>query len=233
MLLFENKYNIASCRRRVKITPPGSCNLLLSNKLGKTLFALVIFLAGFSVSASGQITLKSNILYDALATPNIGAEVGVGRKNSLALLFGLNPWTSLGSNTRGDRYARHWLLMPEYRWWTCTRYNGHFFGVHAFGGEMDFSNISFPFPGFFFGGTNLGSAVKGARFQGGYFGVGASYGYQWALSRHWGIEGEVGVGYGHVIYDRYPCTTCGSKVSSGHSNYIGVTKLAISIIYVP
>ncbi len=194
--------------------------------LGVMLFLLT------SLTVSGQVAVKTNLLYDATTTPNIGVEVGIGGKSTLNLVYGLNPWT-FSSHTHGDRYVKHWVAMPEYRWWTCTRFSGHFFGVHAFGGEMNAANVSLPIPGKFFSGVNLTSAVKsGRRYQGQFIGAGLTYGYQWAMSRHWNLEAEIGAGYGHVWYDRYPCGTCGRKIDKGQTNYVGVTKLALSIIYV-
>ena len=66
------------------------------------------------------------------------------------------------------------------------------------GGEFNAANMNIPVPGAFFGGDNLRSGVRDYRYQGSFLGAGATYGYQWILSRHWNIEAEVGVGYAHV-----------------------------------
>lgn len=200
--------------------------------------ALALATAGLLLSptlqASGETTdnvaLKTNLLYDAATTPNLGIEVGLGVRNSLQLFYGLNPW-KFG---KGDdqRYAKHWVVMPEFRWWTCTKFNGHFFGVHLLGGEYNAANISLPIPGFFFGGDNLRSGIKESRYQGWMAGAGATYGYQWILSKHWNLEAEIGVGYIHAWYDRYPCYECGTKISSGNTNYAGITKLGVSLLYI-
>lgn len=180
---------------------------------------------------SQEVAVKTNLLYDTTATPNLGIEIGVGGKSSVNVVYGINPW-KFNSTTHGERFAKHWVIMPEYRWWTCTRLNGHFIGVHAMGGQLNVANVDLPVPGTFFSGTDLRKAVKTGRYQGEFAGCGFTYGYQLPLSRHWNLEGEIGVGYAHVWYDRYPCGECGSKISSGHANYLGVTKLGISLMYV-
>lgn len=194
---------------------------------------LVTLMLTLLASAVGraQFAAKTNFLYDATTTPNIGVEIGVGAKNTFNIVYGLNPWT-FNSKTHGERKAKHWLLMPEYRWWTCSKFNGHFFGVHAFGGQFNAGNVDIPLPGVFFSGDNLRKGVKDYRYQGWYAGVGATYGYQWILSRHWNIEAEIGVGYGHAWYDKYTCAVCSAKIKDGGANYLGVTKLGLSLLYI-
>ena len=182
-------------------------------------------------AAAQQIALKTNLLYDATTTPNLGLEFGLSSKSSLNIVYGLNPW-KFSTDTHGERFVKHWVVMPEYRWWTCTTMNGHFFGVHAMGGQLNVSNVSLPVPGVFFSGLNLKNAARDGRYQGIFAGAGLTYGYQYPLSKHWNIEGEIGVGYAHLWYDQYPCGDCGTKISTGDANYLGLTKLGLSIMYV-
>ena len=194
------------------------------------LHILSLLALGSALTAHSQLAVKTNLLYDATTTPNLGLELGVGKKQTVQIVYGLNPWTF--DSSHGDRKAKHWLLMPEYRWWTCTKFNGHFFGAHLMGGEFNASNVDLPIPGFFFSGDNLTKGVRDHRYQGGFAGAGFTYGYQWILGRHWNLEAEIGVGYNYVWYDKYMCYECGSKIASGHTNYLGVTKLGISFLYI-
>ncbi len=178
-----------------------------------------------------KIALKTNLLTDATLSPNIGVEVPVSTRSSVNLVYAINPWT-FHSDTHGERKVKFWTLMPEYRWWTCSVLNGHFFGIHAMGGQFNASNVDIPVPGFFFGGDNIRTRARSSRYQGGFAGAGLTYGYQWILSRNWNLEAEIGVGYNYVWYDRYRCGTCERKINSGHTNYAGITKLGISILYV-
>ena len=64
-------------------------------------------------------------------------------------------------------------------------------------------------------------------------GCGIAYGYAWALSRHFNLELEVGLGYIYTEYDRYECGGCGRKAESNVPyHYFGPTKAALNIMYV-
>lgn len=194
--------------------------------------SLFVFLACLCcTSVQAQVAVKTNLLYDATTTPNLGMEVGVGSKNTLQLFYGINAW-KFKSNSHGDRMAKHWLLMPEYRWWTCSKFNGFFYGVHAMGGQFNAANVDLPLPGAFFSGDNLRKEVRSASYEGGFLGAGVTCGYQWILSRHWNLEAEAGVGLNHVWYDKYACGACGPKLGHGQTNYAGLTKLGLSILYI-
>lgn len=192
-----------------------------------SLFAFIIA----TLCAHAQLAVKTNLLYDATTTPNLGLEYALNEKNTVNLVYGLNPWKFNSDNDKDTKMAKHWVVMPEYRWWLCTVFNGHFFGVHAMGGEFNASNVSLPIPGGFVGGANLQKGVKDTRYDGGFVGGGVTYGYQYILSRHWNLEAEIGVGYDYVWYDQYRCGDCGGKISHGHTNYLGVTKLGVSFLY--
>lgn len=75
---------------------------------------------------SQNIGLKTNTLYWATATPNIGAEISVGRKLTLDLTGGYNPW-ELGNNKK----FKHWIAQSELRYWFCETFEGHFLGIHT------------------------------------------------------------------------------------------------------
>lgn len=193
----------------------------------KVLTTCMLIAIGGSCAFAQDIAVKSNLLYDAMTTPNLGMEAGVGLRSTVNLVYGLNPWTF----SDGTKKAKHWVLMPEYRWWFCSRFNGHFVGVHALGGQMNAANVNLPVPGGFFGGDNLQKEVQNYRYQASFAGAGVTYGYQWILSRHWNLEAEVGVGYAHIWYDKFACGECGARLDKGGSNYLGVTKLGVSFLY--
>lgn len=163
--------------------------------------------------------VKTNTIYWASATPNLAFEVGLAPKWTLDVQGGYNPFTfSEGKKTK------HWLVQPEVRWWTCERFNGHFFGLHAHGGTFNMGGKEL-LPGAF-------KALKDNRYQGEYYGGGLSYGYHWILKRRWSIEAEIGVGYTHMRYDKYDCGNCGTWRGEEKKNFVSVTKAAVSLIYV-
>lgn len=186
----------------------------------RTYIAVCLLALGCALPVAAQrVAVKTNLLYDATTTPNLGLEAALGRKHTVQLFYGLNPW-----EFKEGKQMKHWLLMPEYRYWLCEKFNGHFFGVHLMGGEFNAGGIDLP------GG--LFKSLKDNRYEGWYAGGGITYGYQWMLSRHWNFEGSVGLGYDHIKYRQYPCVECGALKKRGRSNYFGPTKLALSLIYV-
>lgn len=203
---------------------------MINRRIWKML-AMMVVVMWCSASQAQKLALKTNLLYDASTTPNIGAEFGLGRRMTGQLFYGLNPWTYGGSGTETKK-AKHWVLMPELRWWTCSKMNGWFIGVHGMGGEFNGANVKVPTTGAFFKGLDVFDAVRNTRVEGHYLGGGLTVGYQWILSRHWNIEAEVGAGYNRVWYDQFPCAECGTKLSEGRTHYAGLTKAGISLMYV-
>ena len=59
-----------------------------------------------------DVAIKTNLLYDATATVNIGVEVGIAPKWTLDISGNLNAW-----NIDEDTKWRHWLAQPEARYW--------------------------------------------------------------------------------------------------------------------
>ncbi len=174
----------------------------------------------FSMSMYSQhFGLKTNFLYWGTTTPNLGMEVALGKKTTLEIGGGYNPFEF----DKGRRF-KHWLAQPELRLWTCEKFSGTFFGIHAHGGEFSIAGIKLPFGWF----KNL----RDSRYEGYFYGGGISIGHQWILGKHWNLEASIGGGYARIEYDKYPCNTCGPKEDSGHYNYFGVTKAALSLIYI-
>ena len=185
------------------------------------LVAFLIVSSSFYQASAQQVAVKTNLLYDATTTPNIGAEVGMGKKHSMQLYYGLNPWKFSGDN--GGKYFKHWLLEPEYRYWFCHRFQGSFVGIHGLGGEFNAANIKLPF--------GIEKGLRDHRYEGWYVGGGLTYGYQWVLSRHWNVEASVGVGVIYADYQKYECGECGRKVGDDDTFYVGPTKAVLSLLY--
>jgi len=186
----------------------------------KLVYCITLLLG--ALPAFSQVAVKTNMLYDAMLSPNIGLEMSFSPKWSVELCGNYNGW-SVGGHT-----WKHWQIQPEARYWLCQRFTGHFFGIEAHAGQFNVGNIGL---GLDFLGTDFGK-LKNHRYQGWQGGAGITYGYAWILGRHWNIEGEIGVGYSYVKYDSFPCATCGTKLESGKThNYFGVTKAALNLVY--
>lgn len=172
-----------------------------------TLFAFAL-LFGFDCRAGQTVSVKSNLLYDALLSPNLGLEFGVAPKWSVDISGNYNGW-----KLSHGRQWKHWLVQPELRrWLRAEDCSGHFLAAHIFGGQFN-------------------TTLNRYRRQGWAAGLGVGYGFAWRLGPHWGLEAEIAVGYARYGYDKYPCSECGRKIATRHKNYVGPTKAAINLVY--
>lgn len=172
----------------------------------------------FSQEGRGGVAIKSNLLYDATSTINLGLDFRLSRRFSLDISGNYNPF--LFSD---NKQWRHWLVQPEVRFWPRGVYRGHFLALHALGGEYNVGNVSFPY--------DLYRGARTHRYEGFAFGSGIGYGYHFDIGMGFGFELEVGAGYVYSPFRRYDCGVCGVQNGSGTKHYLGPTKLAVSLVY--
>ena len=183
-------------------------------------FLVILALAtSLSFSFAQKVAIKNNLLYDATVTPNLALEIAMSRKMTLEMAAGLNFF-----DFSNNKKIKHFLVQPELRWWTCDVFNGHFFGLHGHVAQFNVGGWDIP--------VGRLDTFRNNRYQGYLYGGGLSYGYQWLLRPRWNLEASIGGGYARIHYEKYPCTTCGTKLDEGHTNYLGVTKAAVSLIYI-
>lgn len=187
-------------------------------QLKRACMAFLIFMSFYPAIRSQEIGIKSNLAYWATTTPNLGLEFALGRKSTLDISGGLNPF-EFSDNKR----FKHWLVQPEYRWWFCEAFSGHFLGVHAHGAQFNAGEWDIP--------VGRLDVFKDKRYEGYLYGGGISYGYQWVLTDRWNFEFNIGAGYARIHYDEYRCKDCGTKQGEGNYNYWGLTRLGLSFIY--
>lgn len=173
---------------------------------------------------SQEIAVKSNLLYDAAANVNVGAELGLTSRWTLDLTADFNAWT-----LSGDRKWKHVIFQPEARYWFCDRFAGHFLGAHLHAGIFNVGGLTNSWKLL----NSDFSQLSGQRFEGWLLGAGVAYGYTWILGRHWNLEAEIGIGYAFTRYDRYECVGCGKKTSDHKQShhYFGPTKAALNLVY--
>ncbi len=195
----------------------------------RTLFSIFLVCAAWLATTetyAQKVGVKTNLLYDATTSMNLGIEFGMGEKWTMDISGNYNPWTFSDS-----RKMQHLLVQPEARYWLCERFNGHFFGLHSHYAQYNWGGM-LPFgfsDGKMFGIEN--DAMMNYRYEGWLAGGGLSYGYHWMLGKRWGLEATLGVGYAYLKYDKYPCKVCGKKLGAEHKNYFGPTKVGITLIY--
>lgn len=165
------------------------------------------------VPQSPRLAIKTNLLFDAVATMNLGVELRVSPKNTIELTGYYNPWS-----WAGNRKWKTIMVQPEFRYWICDPFAGHFIGAHVQWAHYNFSGV--PFGG-----------MKNYRFQGDLYGAGFSYGYSWYIGKRWALEATVGAGYNYLEYEKFDCEVCGTRFGWQNNHYIGITKLGLNLSF--
>lgn len=207
----------------------------------------LLFLLGIGfvcLSANSQnFAIKSNVLYDATTTLNLGVEFGLADQWTLDVSGNYNPWSfartdknSAGVMREYNAKLKHWVIQPEVRWWTCEKFNGHFFGLHAHYGQFNVGGLTFLPNSWANGwkdkdGVHHEDGLQNKRFEGWGAGTGLAYGYHWILSNRFSFEFSLGGGYAYLEYDKYPLESCGEKESQKYMHYFGLTKLGVTAVF--
>ena len=187
----------------------------------KTLLLFFLILSAAMPSMAQSVGIKTNLISDAVTTPQLGVEFKMAPKWTFEVAGQVNAWNI------HDRRWRHWMAQPEARLWYCEAFQGSFWGLHLIGGQFNIGNIDNNIK---FLGSDF-SKLKDTRYQGWGAGAGVAYGYDWILGKHWNLEAEIGIGWIYCHYKRYPCKICGPDEGTGHHNYFGPTKLSLAIMY--
>lgn len=186
-------------------------------------FVMLFFVLSVGMVDAQQLGIKTNALYWATSTPNVGVELFLAPQYTVSVVVGYNafdfPNRQTAAGVRLNPKLHHWLVMPEAKYWFCCTFERHFVGLHALYGRYNVGGLRFP------------SALEKYRYEGWAVGVGGSYGYQWFLGRRWGLEASMGVGYVCLRYDKYAAGACGEFSGRYDRHYFGPTKAAVSFIY--
>lgn len=185
--------------------------------------AVILALLGFCAITPSEMTAQSiaihnNIVYDMAKSLSLGTEISLKPRTTLELYGSVRPWKETSSEIN-----KHWLVQAQYRFYTCQKYNGFYWGPYIHGGEYNMENPDLPF--------GLLKGIGGARYEGWLVGGGLGIGYEFALAKHFNIGIEAGGGYTYLDFDKYNCGTCGFKTDEGSYNYWGVSKLGLNLIY--
>ena len=97
----------------------------------KKAVSLFVVLAIKTAGYSQDFALKTNGLYWATTTLNLGVEKAISNQVTLEADVAYNPWTF-----REDKKMHLLLVQPEMKYWLCEKYEGHFVGIHLHGAQF-------------------------------------------------------------------------------------------------
>lgn len=194
------------------------------------IFALSAFFCCSAVSNAQSFVMKTNLLHWASTTPNIGLEFSIGEKWTLGLDCGYNPWEL---NPEKNTKLKHLVVSPEFRYWFCETFHGHFLGIDA--GYSIFNIAGMPVPAAFYQVETdryFIDHLKNSRSEGWAASAGLVYGCSWPISRCWNFEAKVGLGVWYSKYDRYETRPCGLFNDTVSKFVFGPTSLGLSFVYI-
>lgn len=168
--------------------------------------------------------LRTNLLYDVVATPNIGVELYLGHNVSLQGEWMYAWWSHRCKNFfwriyGGDIGVRWWFGKVAHK----RPLSGHHLGIYAQALIWDFE----------FGGRGyMGGVPGGSIWDRANFGGGVEYGYSMPVTERLNIDFCIGFGYIGGAYREY-VPQCGYYVwqSTKQLHYAGLSKLGISLVY--
>ena len=160
--------------------------------------------------------LKTNMLYDVLATPNIGVEFYVGRNFSVAANWHFAWWNMKKReknwcNYGGDIALRKWFGKRAMQ----THLSGHHVGLYS---QMMTYDVALGKTGYLANECN--------------WTIGAEYGYSLPIARRFNIDFTIGAGYHWGKFHEYTYIDGHrSWQATKQRHYIGPTKCEVSLVW--
>lgn len=171
------------------------------------------------------VDVRSNLLYDALAAPNLGFDVYLGSGFSL----GANWKYAWFKNDRRHFYWRDYGGDINFKYWfgelaQQRPLQGHHLGLYAQAFTYDFE----------FGGKGVMGGHPGGNLLDEFNTiVAAEYGYSLPLNDKWNLDFSIGAGYMNGLFREYhPEDECYVWDATKKQQYFGLTKLEISLVRV-
>lgn len=168
--------------------------------------------------------IRSNMLYDLLAVPNIGVEFYLGKNWSIAGSY-MHAWWSHDARHRywrlygGELNARYWFGKAA----DSKPLTGHHIGLYAQALTYDFE---------WGGKAYMGGEPRGTIFDRAHFGGGVEYGYSRPVATRFNIDFTLGVGYiSGRVYEFVPQEGRYIWTATKNRRWFGPTKLEISLVW--
>lgn len=184
----------------------------LTEELSKGLLrgiVAVFLLCAATFAQAQRIALKTNALYWAAASPNLGLELRVNRHVTFNFEGTFNRLKVGKYDTRAE------IFTPEVRYWFSARpQTGHFLGLSGLA-------------------ANYNLKLNNDHYIGDSFGGGLTYGYSFVLGRHWSLETTLGAGLIHRREKNYDERTqeCPEKPNLNKWQFFPI-KAGVSFVYI-
>ena len=195
----------------------GSTGRFFSSVAASEPFHSFPFATGDERDPKPAVLLKTNMLYDVAAIPNVGIEIPIAPNWSASANW-MYAWWNNGAHHRfwraygGDVELRRWFMPRRYaRSWMC----GHHVGLY---GQMLTYDVKRGRRGYL-----------GDRWS---WGAGVSYGYSLPVGRRLNIDFTLGVGYLEGDYMKYHYEDgCYVWEATHRRKWFGPTKLEVSLVW--
>lgn len=177
------------------------------------LMSIVIMLMMAKVSLSAQrIALTSNLIEDAVLTPNLGVDIVVADRQSLTFDASFAPY-----KISPKFHNKCMALKAGYRYWFNQALYAHYIGIDAVLSSSD-----------------AGIGLKDFRHE--YVGLGIGYGYSFIIGKRLNIVPNIGIGvaYGqsYTGYDRMLSPGKGVEATETPGFKPILTRLGVTLQYV-
>ena len=181
----------------------------LLNCMRRSICVGLLLLSSLTVF-SQRVALKTNALYWAAASPNLGLELRVNRHITFDLdaTFHRLKWKDK-LDTRAE------ILTPEVRYWFSARPQaGHFMGIIGTA-------------------ANYNILLNDTRHTGDAFGGGLTYGYSFVLGKRWSLETSIGAGALHLREKRYDETKETAPETPNRRQWVfAPLKAGVTLVYI-
>lgn len=167
--------------------------------------------------------LKTNLLYDALLVPNIGAEFHLGRNYSVAANLHFAWWNTKSWYWRtygGELAVRKWFGKAAKR----KPLTGHHLGIY--GQVLTYDFLAFGNKGY------MSGEPYDNIFDRPVYSVGVEYGYSLPITRRLNLDFVIGVGYQTSKFNEYRLIgDCYVWQALRNRTFIGPTKAEVTLVW--
>lgn len=202
------------------ITVPDTTIVFLDSLVNDTLAVNPTVKATPEAETGSKFTilLKTNMLYDAVLTPNIGVEIPIGQRISVEADWMYARWNKASAHKYWRIYGGDLSIYTRLGKSRVIddRFAGHFIGAYGSVNVYDFQ----------FGDR------KGILSDKWNYAAGIAYKYSFPVAHRLYIECSLGVGYMWGVYKKHrPIDNCDVWLSTHRLHWFGPTRAGISLAW--